>query len=109
MSRWVFAVLALTLGAEAVAEDAYVAAETPSLRFFDADIAGPTFASNTKVEVILRDGDRARVREGDSYGWIAAAALSAAPADPMSDPELMKRLQEQFGDMKLQLGDPPSP
>lgn len=83
----------------AFAEDAWLVAETPSVRFADTATAGPLFAANDKVEVLARDGDRARVVEGDRYGWVPAASLTAvAPegADPGLSSEEFQRLFESI-------------
>lgn len=97
MVRSMMILVALTLGADALAEDAYTIAETPSTRFPDADVAGPSFDANLRVEVLVHDGDRLRVRDGDDYGWIAASAVTASAPDPMSDPAIREMLMKQMG------------
>jgi hypothetical protein len=109
MFRSLVLVLTLAFGADAFAEDAFVTAETPSKRFPDADTAGPTFAANTQVEVLVHDGARVRVRDGDDFGWIAATAISADAPDPMSDPAIMEMLRKQMGGMMPDPEGPSSP
>lgn len=99
--------LALSLGfaAPAFAQDAqWVVADTPSVRFADADTAGPAFKKDEKVEILAHDGARVRVRDGDSYGWIAATALtSTQPAAPSPVDEgaaaadVLQQIQQQEG------------
>lgn len=70
----------------ALAEDpVYTQAETPSLRFSDAAVPGPTFPPATRLEVLVRDGDVVRVVQGDKFGWVPAAAV--APTMPAPDLE----------------------
>ena len=66
------------------------ASELPSKRFFGEPIVGPAFKSGEEVELILVDGDQARIREGSRYGWVPASALSTTPPLTMpSMPELL--------------------
>lgn len=54
------------------------AAEITSKRFFGEEIAGPVFKSGEEVEIILTDGDRARIRQGPRYGWVSVADLATS-------------------------------
>ncbi len=70
----------------AFAEDpVYTQSETPSLRFSDAAVAGPTFPPGTRVDVLVREGAVLRVVQGDKFGWVPVAAVAVTP--PMPDLE----------------------
>lgn len=75
--------------------DVWAKAETKSLRFPDAQTAGPTFQKDTRLQVLVREGDRLRVHAGDSYGWIAAADVTdvAPPTPAFSEADIQKMLQ----------------
>lgn len=76
-------------------EDVYAIAETSSVRFPDAATVGPTFQKDTRLEVLVREGDRLRVHAGDSYGWIPAAAVTSVgpPMPAFDEAQLQKMLQ----------------
>lgn len=58
-----------------------VTADTPSLRFDGEELPGPTFTAGEQVQVVLVDGERARVYKDDRYGWVPVSALApVAPA-----------------------------
>lgn len=62
------------------------ATEVASVRFFGETVAGPSFKSGEEVELIVVDGDMARIHEGTRYGWVAASTLAASP--PLTLPPL---------------------
>ena len=64
------------------ADARWVVADTPSQRFPEGDVKGPTFTAGTEVELIVADGDRVRVRASDKYGWVPASALTDVPPMP---------------------------
>lgn len=71
------------------AADRWLVAETPSKRFPGEQVAGPTFTSGEKVEVILEENGLARVFSGDKYGWVPVASLTTkapAAAAPLAMP-----------------------
>jgi hypothetical protein len=55
----------------------WVVGEVASKRFPGEEIAGPTFQAGEEVELILQEGDSARIRQGGRYGWVPASALTA--------------------------------
>lgn len=71
----------LTLGAPK-GEAQWVTADTATTRFWgDASVAGPELKAGDPVQLIVIEGDRARVVKGDRYGWLPAALLTTeAPA-----------------------------
>ena len=70
----------------AFAEDpVYTQAETPSLRFSDAAVPGPTFAPGTRLEVLVREGGVVRVVQGDKFGWVPATAVAVTMPAPELD------------------------
>ena len=109
---WVLSLL--IFGHVAWASDVvYPTAEVTSVRFPDADTVGPTFAKDARLEVLVQDGERLRVRDGDNYGWIDAAAVTSE-APPTSDgaqnldiSEMIKQLKAQG--MNVQSSPTPAP
>ncbi len=76
MKRLLF-VVAMAFPSVGWAQDAVFAkAETASVRFPDAEIAGPTFSANARLTVLAREGDRIRVMGNAEYGWIPATAVT---------------------------------
>ena len=76
--RTLISLILLGLAPTAFAQDkVWAAAETPSVRFADAETAGPTFNADDELVVLVRDGDRLRVARGTRMGWI--------PAPPVTD------------------------
>jgi hypothetical protein len=75
--------------------------EASSQRFPDADVAGPVFAAGTRLEVLVREGDRVRVRAGEDYGWVSASLVTAvAPEGAESaepDDAMLQDLLRQLG------------
>src|SRR4051794_18391439 len=95
---WAF-ILSATSPASA-AEVVWATADTPSQRFSDDKIAGPTFTKGEQLELLVRDGDRARVRDGDKFGWVPAASITStkpAEAASTSPDDLMQQLQVEEG------------
>lgn len=71
-------VMAMAIPSVGWAQDVvWATAETPSVRFPDAEVAGPTFSANERLTVLARDGARIRVMGSAEYGWIPAAAVTA--------------------------------
>ncbi len=81
----------------------WAATATTAQRFPDA--ATPTWSleKDDKVDVVFVEGERARVKKGASYGWVAKSVLtevapvSAAPEpsglDLLTDPSLTAPIQ----------------
>ncbi len=93
---WIFAAVLAFAGPNPPGSVRYALAETPSLRFADAEIAGPLLAAGEMVFVVCEDGTRLRVRRGNTYGWIEANAVTeeapavAAPEIDLSGIDLSK-------------------
>jgi hypothetical protein len=65
----------------------YVQVDTPSKRFADSDVAGPTFQEGAAVIVLVEDGARVRISKGDDYGWVPKSVLGESmPATPAPTP-----------------------
>ena len=78
--RLVLVLAALLLAPTARAgETAWTTRDVAAMRFPDGDLPGPTLVSGDQVEVVLREGDRARIRKDDRYGWVPASALTTEP------------------------------
>jgi len=90
MRRLITLVL-LGLAAPAFAQEpAWVTEQVESTRFADAEHPGPPLDEGDRVEVVLRDGDRVRVRKGTRFGWVPAAVLTdQAPATEEPPPSLL--------------------
>ena len=78
---------------EATPEVVWAKAEVKSVRFADDTVAGPTFERNAQLEVILREGNRVRVRQGDDYGWIPASTVTTE-APPTFDAAELEELMK---------------
>jgi len=94
----VIAGLLLSLSAFAepeVGEQAWLTENTSSMRFIDAEVAGPEFVSGKAVTVLFVEGERARVKGEKGFGWVALTSLtSEKPATPDLDMDAMlKKLQ----------------
>lgn len=64
----------------------WTTADTPSMRFPDADTAGPTFKANERLTVLATEGARIRVMGNAEYGWIPRTAVTdkmPEGADPL--------------------------
>ncbi len=104
----------LIFGGSAWAADVvYATAEVASVRFPDADTAGPTFAKDARLEVLVEDGDRLRVREGDKYGWIDATLVTTeapAAADGGQNVDIAKLIEQlKAQGMNVQSSPTPAP
>ena len=100
MRRFVFVVVGCLAfsGVAWAEEDVYATAETTSTRFPDATTAGPVFQKDTRLEVLVREGDRLRVHAGDAYGWIPASAVTTvAPAMPAFDEAQLQKMLQGLG------------
>ncbi|MEQ1565234.1 MAG: hypothetical protein ABMA64_06320 [Myxococcota bacterium] len=71
----------------------FVAAEVVSERFPGETAPGPTFTAGEQVEVLIEENGKVRIRSGEKYGWVAVAALGAAPPATAVDPNLLGGLQ----------------
>lgn len=60
----------------AFAEDLWAVAPAEGVRWPDVTTVSVTLAEGDKVEVLVRDGDKVRVRKGTDFGWVAATALT---------------------------------
>ena len=85
----------LMLAAPAFAFDAgdtvFAKASTPSTRFADADTEGPTFDADTRLIVLVAEGERLRVMAPQgTFGWIATEAVTdVAPKSDEIDIEAL--------------------
>lgn len=69
------------------AESRWVVSAVTADRFPDAAGGGPALAVGDRVELIVEENGRARVKLGDRYGWVPAEALtSEAPAPVTATP-----------------------
>ncbi len=64
------------------AETRWVLAATTSDRFPDTPGGGPDLAAGDRVQLIVEENGRARVKLGERYGWVSTAALSTDPPAP---------------------------
>ena len=63
------------------ADSRWVLTATSSDRFIDAPGGGPDLVAGDRVELIVEENGRARIKSSERYGWVPAAALSTeAPA-----------------------------
>ena len=60
----------------AFAEDLWAVAPTTGTRWMDVADVSVELAAGDRVEVLVRDGDKVRVRKSTSFGWVAASALT---------------------------------
>ncbi len=99
MRPFVF-LLGLAFSALASAETMWLSADAPSTRFPDSATAGHGFSAGDKVEVLVREGERARVKSAAGFGWIAASALTdLAPenASPAFDLQALQEMMRKAG------------
>lgn len=75
----------LLLATLAMAEDLWVILPVDAVRWPDGAAVAVKLGTGDQVEVLLRDGDRVRVRKGTDFGWVAASALSVTPIDKPID------------------------
>lgn len=76
----------------------YVVADVVSKRFPGEDVAGPTFTTGEQVDVIVEENGSVRVRQGERYGWVSAAQLTAMP--PMPSPTQVPGSNPLLGGLK---------
>ncbi len=62
-------------------DDALVSADAETTRFLvpDDPTPGPSFDADSRVKVLVIEGDKARVFAGDKYGWLSVSMLADAP------------------------------
>lgn len=99
LSVLLFAAPALAFDA---GETVYAKATTPSVRFADADEAGPTFDGDSRLTVLVADGDRLRVMSAQGgFGWVPETAVTTVvPASQRVDLEaLLKNMDLEGVDM----------
>jgi hypothetical protein len=85
----------------------YVVADVVSKRFPDEDTAGPTFETGEQVDVIVEEGGRVRVHQGERYGWVPAGQLTTTA--PASAPTSVPGSNPLLGGLKPLLPAPAAP
>jgi hypothetical protein len=77
-------------GLGASADARWLTEATTAVRFADGTGTGPTLAAGDRVDLIVVEGDKARVRKDDHYGWVPATLLTAdaPPPAPGAAPQL---------------------
>lgn len=60
----------------AFAEDLWAVAPVEGVRWPDVTTVSVTLTEADRVEVLVRDGEKVRVRKGTDFGWVAASALT---------------------------------
>lgn len=83
-------------GVVAVGDTVFAKAETPSVRFPDADEEGPKLAKDSRLVVLVVEGDRLRVMDAkdQTFGWIPSSAVTAAAPAPDLD-AILKQLGDR--------------
>jgi hypothetical protein len=114
MKRLILLVVLLVPGlAWAADEVVWTLTEATSTRFADRDVAGPVFKAGTKLVVLVHDGDRLRVRDGDDFGWVKEASTTTMPPPEEStfDPAALRERLKAMGldPNKLPSGVPVAP
>jgi hypothetical protein len=72
----------------AFAEDLWATAPTEGVRWPDVATVSVTLVEGDKVEVLMRDDEKVRVRKGTDFGWVAAASLTnVEPVKPLVEGE----------------------
>ncbi len=64
---------------EEIAPTAWLVEDSKLLRWPDAEAEVTSLPAGTEVEVILREGDKARVRKDLDFGWVPQSAVSDQP------------------------------
>lgn len=80
--------LLLTLASAAFAEDAWLTEAADLSRWPAATAPNAVLAkveAGTRLQVVFREGDEVRVRQGANFGWVPAALLS--DTDPAASDE----------------------
>ncbi len=85
MMRVALMFVLMTCASVAHAQDAgqpgWMTADTVSTRFPGEKLVGQSFTSGTQVTVVVKDGDQVRVTNGDKFGWVPAASVTATPPE----------------------------
>lgn len=80
-------VLALCAATPALAQEVgFVQEDVVAKRFPDADTDGPSLVKGARVTVLVREGERIRVRAGTSFGWVAAAVVAESMPEGSAPP-----------------------
>ena len=58
------------------AEEAWVKADVALVRWLDSTVVTTSLTTGDKVDVLVHDGGKVRVRKGTDFGWMDAAGLS---------------------------------
>ncbi|MDP2309437.1 MAG: hypothetical protein Q8P18_25675 [Pseudomonadota bacterium] len=66
----------LLLCSHAFAEDLWALAPVEGVRWPDVTTVSVTLTEADRIEVLVRDGEKVRVRKGTDFGWVAASALT---------------------------------
>lgn len=73
----------------ALAEDRWATEEVQGVRWPDSAAVTVKLAANDRVEVLVVEGEKARVRKGADFGWVDVAKLTttepAKPTEPGGD------------------------
>ncbi|MFK7931128.1 MAG: hypothetical protein AB8H79_23285 [Myxococcota bacterium] len=90
-----------------VGDTVYATSDTPSLRFPDADDAGPMVNKDTELVVLVVEADRLRVMttQDKAFGWVPADAITEERAAPDMQ-ELIRQLQGQMPSGGIGAGAP---
>ncbi len=76
----------LVLCSLAFAEDLWAVAPTEGVRWPDVTAVSVSLVEGDRVEVLVRDGEKVRVRKGTNFGWVPATALTnVEPVTPAID------------------------
>jgi hypothetical protein len=99
-------VLALVVATPALAQEVgFVQEDVVAKRFPDAETEGPSLVKGARVTVLVREGERVRVRAGTSFGWVPATAIGEAmpegSAPPAFDSAALEELLRQAGGASL--------
>lgn len=95
--RLTLSLFALLLSGFAQAETLWLVADTTTTRFPDSAAVGYAFKAGDKVDVLVREGERARVKSAAGIGWLAASALTdVAPPEPERPAFDLQALQEMM-------------
>ncbi|MES2644516.1 MAG: hypothetical protein V4850_33825 [Myxococcota bacterium] len=74
----------LLLCSFAFAEDLWAVAPVDGMRWPDMTTVSVSLEEADRVEVLVRDGEKVRVRKGTNFGWVAASALTNV--EPIAPP-----------------------
>jgi len=81
----------LLLCSFAFAEDLWAVAPVEGVRWPDVTTVSVSLEEADRVEVLVRDGEKVRVRKGTNFGWVAASALVARLATSRARPTHIAR------------------